>query len=382
LDRLHIRVHLWWVSRWIRRLLVVTGARCPLTKPVVTAVELQATTEPHCSRGVQTGVYTAVFTLTWYIASRLPEVRGRACAGAASASYASYRSDYIYYPARRCKHLLIPWQMPPKRRSRQQPQDFKPGNRGLTSSTNSYWDPTPKFASSGLSSSPSISIHRSSGVPKRRRKRDKLPWNDRSQMDLRPSCSYYNSAAPTRMTAYQVGEDGKVYMDNKNNRLEQDSIFSNSIGHNRRNLNPNHFDRVMQERTVGLPMSHVTVQSHPDCSRRPGLTMQVDSESRPPRAEYQELSSTQLVSMQKMPRRYYQVKEDDYLHYSPPVAKAKRTPAPFKNFSAAEQWSAHDSRRSRDYSLNSQERLGAMSNLANMHQGREQPSRNPRQRAL
>jgi hypothetical protein len=35
--------------------LVVTGARCPLTKPVVTAVELQATTEPHCSRGVQPG---------------------------------------------------------------------------------------------------------------------------------------------------------------------------------------------------------------------------------------------------------------------------------------------------------------------------------------
>jgi hypothetical protein len=43
------------VSRWIRRLLVVAGARCPLTKPVVTAVELQATTEPHCSRGVQPG---------------------------------------------------------------------------------------------------------------------------------------------------------------------------------------------------------------------------------------------------------------------------------------------------------------------------------------
>jgi hypothetical protein len=36
-------------------LLVVTGARCPLTKPVVAAVELQATTEPHCSRGVQPG---------------------------------------------------------------------------------------------------------------------------------------------------------------------------------------------------------------------------------------------------------------------------------------------------------------------------------------
>jgi hypothetical protein len=55
LGRLHIRVHLWWVSRWIRRLLIITRARCPLTKPVVAAVELQATTEPHCSRGVQPG---------------------------------------------------------------------------------------------------------------------------------------------------------------------------------------------------------------------------------------------------------------------------------------------------------------------------------------
>jgi hypothetical protein len=53
---LHIRVHLRWVcSRWTRRLLVVTGARCPLTKPVVAAVEQQATTEPHCSRGMQPG---------------------------------------------------------------------------------------------------------------------------------------------------------------------------------------------------------------------------------------------------------------------------------------------------------------------------------------
>jgi hypothetical protein len=48
-------MHLRWVSRWIRRLLVVTGARCPLTKSVVTAVEQQATTRPHCSRGVQSG---------------------------------------------------------------------------------------------------------------------------------------------------------------------------------------------------------------------------------------------------------------------------------------------------------------------------------------
>jgi hypothetical protein len=53
LGRLHIRVHLWWVSRWILRLLVVTGARCPLTKPVVAAGELQSTTGSHCSRGVQ-----------------------------------------------------------------------------------------------------------------------------------------------------------------------------------------------------------------------------------------------------------------------------------------------------------------------------------------
>jgi hypothetical protein len=51
----YVCVYLWWASRWIRRLLVVTGARCPLTKPVVTAVELQAATEPHCSRGVQPG---------------------------------------------------------------------------------------------------------------------------------------------------------------------------------------------------------------------------------------------------------------------------------------------------------------------------------------
>jgi hypothetical protein len=42
---------------------VVTGARCPLTKPVVTAVELQATTGPHCSRGVQPGgIYVYVGT--------------------------------------------------------------------------------------------------------------------------------------------------------------------------------------------------------------------------------------------------------------------------------------------------------------------------------
>jgi hypothetical protein len=70
LDRLHIRVHLWWVSRRTRRLLVVTGARCPLTKPVlargvtVTAVELQATTEPHCRLQPRRAGSPAVFTCT------------------------------------------------------------------------------------------------------------------------------------------------------------------------------------------------------------------------------------------------------------------------------------------------------------------------------
>jgi hypothetical protein len=33
--------HQFLISRWSRRLLVVTGARCPLTKPVVTAVQLR-----------------------------------------------------------------------------------------------------------------------------------------------------------------------------------------------------------------------------------------------------------------------------------------------------------------------------------------------------
>jgi hypothetical protein len=124
LGRLHIRVHLRWrVSRWTRRLLVVTGARCPLTKPVVTAVEQHATTEPHCSRGVQPGGICAYVVqrgptpggagsclrqgrscwfhalpaaaLVLYI-SILPEVRGRARAQAASASYASCRPGSFY----------------------------------------------------------------------------------------------------------------------------------------------------------------------------------------------------------------------------------------------------------------------------------------------
>jgi hypothetical protein len=73
----------------------VTGARCPLTKPVVTAVELQAPTEPHCSRGVQPGgIYV-------YVVHREPTPGGpgsgfTACAGAASAPYASYRPGSIY----------------------------------------------------------------------------------------------------------------------------------------------------------------------------------------------------------------------------------------------------------------------------------------------
>jgi hypothetical protein len=42
----------WRGPRWARRLLVVTGARCPIKSPAVgAAVELQTTTEPHCSRG-------------------------------------------------------------------------------------------------------------------------------------------------------------------------------------------------------------------------------------------------------------------------------------------------------------------------------------------
>jgi hypothetical protein len=58
LDRLHIRAHLRWVSWWARRLLVVTGPVSSSNKARgycsrVTAVEQQATTEPHCSRKYQ-----------------------------------------------------------------------------------------------------------------------------------------------------------------------------------------------------------------------------------------------------------------------------------------------------------------------------------------
>jgi hypothetical protein len=108
LDRLHIRVHLWWVSRWVRRLLVVTGARCSLTKPVVAAVELQATTELHCSRCVQPGGICVCVRASRddsrrsrvgvaprpQLALPMPAAAlGLCCAGAASASYASCRSD-------------------------------------------------------------------------------------------------------------------------------------------------------------------------------------------------------------------------------------------------------------------------------------------------
>jgi hypothetical protein len=87
LDRLHIRVHLWWGSRWSRRLLIVTGARCPLTKPVVTAVELRV--DHRAPLRPSEACSPAVFAHTWYIASRIPGVRGGAGAGAGGASYAS-----------------------------------------------------------------------------------------------------------------------------------------------------------------------------------------------------------------------------------------------------------------------------------------------------
>jgi hypothetical protein len=50
---LHIRAHLRWVPRWTRRLLVGAGVWYPLTKPAVAELLIQATTEPHGSRGAQ-----------------------------------------------------------------------------------------------------------------------------------------------------------------------------------------------------------------------------------------------------------------------------------------------------------------------------------------
>jgi hypothetical protein len=77
---------LWWVlSLRARRLLVVTGARCPLTKPVVgcccwTPGDHRAPTQP--GRAAR-----RYLRARRYSASRLSEARGRACAGAAGASY-------------------------------------------------------------------------------------------------------------------------------------------------------------------------------------------------------------------------------------------------------------------------------------------------------
>jgi hypothetical protein len=96
LDRLHIRVHLWWGSRWSRRLLVVTGAaRCPLTNKARgcccrTTGDHRAPLRP--GRAARRYLRTSRC-----IASRPPGVRGRAGAGAAGASYASCRSGSIYW---------------------------------------------------------------------------------------------------------------------------------------------------------------------------------------------------------------------------------------------------------------------------------------------
>jgi hypothetical protein len=49
-----------------------------------------------CWKNLEGGRSPAVFTCTWYSASRLPEARGRACAQAAGASCASCRSDSMY----------------------------------------------------------------------------------------------------------------------------------------------------------------------------------------------------------------------------------------------------------------------------------------------
>jgi hypothetical protein len=69
-----------------------TGARYPLTKPVVTAVELRVDHRAPLQPRLAARRYLRARR---YSASRLPEVRGRACAQAASASHASCRSDSI-----------------------------------------------------------------------------------------------------------------------------------------------------------------------------------------------------------------------------------------------------------------------------------------------
>jgi hypothetical protein len=69
---LYIRVDLRWVSRWFRQpsvaqLLVVTGALCPLTKPVVLLLSNdRRPLGPIATEGCR----PAVFTSTWRSASR------------------------------------------------------------------------------------------------------------------------------------------------------------------------------------------------------------------------------------------------------------------------------------------------------------------------
>jgi hypothetical protein len=77
-------IHLWFYTR------------CPLTKPVVTAVELQATTEPHCLPTAAEACSPAVFART----SVQREPTGRACAKAAGAFHVSCRLGSVH-PGRR-----------------------------------------------------------------------------------------------------------------------------------------------------------------------------------------------------------------------------------------------------------------------------------------
>jgi hypothetical protein len=104
LGRLHIRVRLWWESRWSCRLLVVTGARCPLTKPVVTAVELRV--DHRAPLQSRRAARRFALRVCRYSASRLPEVRGVAGAQAASASCASCRSGSIYIYIGLCAYVV------------------------------------------------------------------------------------------------------------------------------------------------------------------------------------------------------------------------------------------------------------------------------------
>jgi hypothetical protein len=93
LDRLHMRVHLRWAPWWTRRLLVVTGAQCPLTKPAVAAVEQQAATGPHVAAGAGRAA-RRYLRVRGTARADPPEAWGQACAEAASAPCASCRSDY------------------------------------------------------------------------------------------------------------------------------------------------------------------------------------------------------------------------------------------------------------------------------------------------